>query len=113
MDNKEEKIKELQENTLKKSEKIVNNYYDSLYVIESGCLQDEGFHGGHNHCHRCALEILYNKKYAMLQCKKYLRSKGMKRDKCLSCCDYAENGHSCKYMSFLLMTDDGQIIAVC
>lgn len=62
------------------------------------------------HKHMCFFEMLYDKRYAKKRCKNYLKTKNMKRDKCLSCCDEADL-YGCKYMKiFTIEEADGKII---
>lgn len=103
----EKLVLELQRNTSQDSERIIKEYYDKLYNIEQNDLCSCY---GHNHYHKCDFEMLHNKKQALLLCKKYLRTKHMKRDKQMECCDNADcNG--CRHMKHILLDQNDTVIA--
>lgn len=106
MNNAEDLILELQKTTAQNAEENINNYYDELYNVQKKSLT---YLGGHNHCHKCDFEMLHNKKQAILLCKNYLRTKHMKRDRWMECCDNADCG-GCKHMKFILVSEDNTII---
>ena len=49
--------------------------------------------------------------YPSLKCKQYLKTLGMKRDYCLSCCDNA-GPTGCKYMKTIVWGSDGEILFI-
>ena len=78
------------------------------YIEDIGNLH----HFGTYHNHKCAFEMMYSsKRYAKKRCVEYLKTKGMKRDKCFSCCDYADT-HGCKYMKMFFCNASDDIISI-
>lgn len=97
------KIEEnLKEDIRRTTIKFINDFND-MYSTEENKF-------GIHHIHRCIFELLSkNKRQAKKLCKEYLKTKNMKRDKCLCCCDDAdENG--CKYMKFILLESENMNI---
>lgn len=105
MEDFNKQVLELQKETNNKSHKLIQEYYYNLYSIDSNTQNQ-----GHNHYHICDFKITKNGKEAVLACKKYLRTKHMKRDKCMSCCDNADC-EGCKHMKFILVDETDTIIA--
>lgn len=102
MDNLDEQIKVLDDKLQKDVEKLTLQYIEDIGNLH---------HCGTNHGHKCVFEMIYPKRHAKKCCIDYLHTKNMKRDKCFSCCDYADE-FGCRYMKMIFFNEKEEIISI-
>ena len=88
---------------------IFHDYYEKLWELNNK--QPISI----NHFHICQFELeqkLFHKKakgYAKKKCKDYLKTKGLRRDSCMACCDCADD-YGCKYMKTFVKDSLGELL---
>ena len=88
---------------------IAKTYFDKLWMLNNKDAIST------KHIHSCQFELEkklgIGSKHPSLKCKRYLKTLGMKRDSCLSCCDKA-GPKGCKYMKTIVWDSNGEILFI-
>lgn len=100
---------ELNKEIHKLQNEVAKTYFNKLWLLNN----KEGI--STKHMHYCQFELEkklgIGSKHPSLKCKQYLKTLGMKRDYCLSCCDKA-GPNGCKYMKTIVWDSNGEILFI-
>lgn len=98
--------KELEEKYKQKFKEIFLRFDNDLYTQYLIREAEDQYYLSHRHVCNFDLIYGYDSKFAELKCKFYLKTKGKKRDKDLTCCD------DCPYMKTLYLDSEENIMYI-